>query len=103
MADNKLSESDTMVNSRRYGSKGKDSNSKKSFCNIKEMDNFAEPIGFHWNNNDNFKTPCGGCFRILLILLMAFVFYYYGEQFVLAKNPNLVSSVLQEFPEKNDS
>ena len=66
---------------------------RKSCFSLKSLDTLVPPIGFHWNNKDNFQTKCGGLCKIAFIALMSLFTVHYMQEFWYCRNPNLVSNI----------
>ena len=55
------------------------------------FDIFGTQNTFYFEREELFKTPVGGMFSILCIMGFIFSFFFFGQDFYLAKNPKVTN------------
>ena len=56
---------------------------------LKNFDFLGQGINFTINNEPHLKTVCGGVLRLILYILGIFLFFFFGEDFLFKKNPQI--------------
>ena len=76
-------------------------NHKQGF-QLKNLDRMGEPIPFHWNGDDVYRTKLGVIPTACAYLILSWIIYYYMREFSNPGSPNISSRRVYEVPTKSD-